>query len=292
MDINNTKQRLDELYDLLKTDYITENEFRVARANILREGGIDVTSAFRTSDIEITSEERQLLEEEESKGRGCGCFLFVLILTVTLVIGAFFALPKWPDQFGGSHIRVFYEQVLTLWRDVFSPEESIRPIPDPLASRDAIPSASKDIAVAVPAVSSDSAPYPLAVPAASPDETLSPEPRTSIPNPGRMASLNIEPPILPDAPVEESNITFVEIPSASASAETAARGTISARAARIRSTPDASTKDNIVGWGRTGDRFTVLQEDTDGTGAKWYLIRDEDGNSKGWISSSLVKLEQ
>lgn len=285
---------MDELYDLLKTDYITENEFRAARANILREGGIDVTSAFRTSDIEITSEERQLLEEEESKGRGCGCFLFVLILIVTLLIGAFFALPKWPDQFGGSHIRVFYEQVLTLWRDVFSPEESLRPIPDPLASRDAIPGAVKDIAVAVPAVSSDSAPEPLAVPAASSDEAPSPELRTSIPNPERMASLNIEPPALPDAPVDASNITFVEIPSASASesVETAVRGTISARAARIRSTPDASTKDNIVGWGRTGDRFTVLQEDTDGNGAKWYLIRDEGGNSKGWISSSLVKLEQ
>ena len=70
------------------------------------------------------------------------------------------------------------------------------------------------------------------------------------------------------------------------------RGSITARNARIRSSPDISTNDNVVGWGHAGDRFTVLEEGAGVDGSKWYNVVYENGSKSGWISGSLVRLER
>jgi hypothetical protein len=61
---------------------------------------------------------------------------------------------------------------------------------------------------------------------------------------------------------------------------------------RIRSTPDTSTNDNVIGWGRSGDRVLILEKNTARNGGVWYRIRYEEGGKQGWISASLVTLEE
>jgi hypothetical protein len=70
------------------------------------------------------------------------------------------------------------------------------------------------------------------------------------------------------------------------------RGFVSARSVRIRSAPDTSTNDNVVGWGNSGDRLVILEEGRGRDGSVWYRIRYETGNKQGWISGSLVTLEE
>jgi hypothetical protein len=74
-------------------------------------------------------------------------------------------------------------------------------------------------------------------------------------------------------------------------AENARRGYISVTRARIRSSPDTSTNRNVLGWGRSGERFAVLEEGTGRDGAKWYRVRSESGDTTGWVSGALLRME-
>ncbi len=331
METKSTKQRLDELYDLLKSEYITENEFRAARSNILRESGFDLSPAprpRRDRDAEVTQEERRALQQPERKGCGCGCFLFTLFLIAAIALGAIFALPEWPDRFGGPYVRMARERLTKLWTSAFSPD---KPAPDPVkpdgmptrptpAAAPAAPqTANPPVSADEPAQPSEPSPASADVPPAAqspePQSTaqtlLSREIPSSIPVPDHagLPSPDIGLPALPDNSLSESlpaakpDITVIEIapsaptPSTYASLTTEneikhVQGYITANSARIRSTPDASIRTNVTGWGRKGDRFAVLEEGTDKDGAKWYRVRYEEGNKEGWISSSLVKLEQ
>ena len=69
-------------------------------------------------------------------------------------------------------------------------------------------------------------------------------------------------------------------------------GVVSVRStnARIRSTPGVSSNDNVVGWGRNGDRVQIVGEETI-NGTSWYNIRYAEGSKQGWISGTLVTLE-
>jgi uncharacterized protein YgiM (DUF1202 family) len=69
------------------------------------------------------------------------------------------------------------------------------------------------------------------------------------------------------------------------------RGFISVRSVRIRSAPDTSTNDNVIGWGRNGDRVLILEKSRSRDGSGWYRVRYEDGSKQGWVSGSLVTLE-
>jgi hypothetical protein len=44
---------------------------------------------------------------------------------------------------------------------------------------------------------------------------------------------------------------------------------------RIRSAPDTSASDNVVGWGTKGDRFSVLEKGVGIDGSTWYHVRYE-----------------
>ena len=72
----------------------------------------------------------------------------------------------------------------------------------------------------------------------------------------------------------------------------ARRGVVSVRSARIRSTPDTTTNNNVVGWGNRGNRFFVLEERIVKDGSTWYHVRSEESGKQGWISSALVTLEK
>jgi hypothetical protein len=341
METKNTKQRLDDLQDLLQGGYLTENEFRVARINALRESGVDIVihGGSRKSEVKYSREE----EEEEPKG--CGCALTVLLL-LAIGIGVVFFVSSWPDRFGGSYVRTAREWMSDRWSGFFSDAPS-GPIPDPVSQRNislpAVVVVVSDDEVANPTPSPDALPFsssdasaslssPDAVPEAQVLETAvspasevpafsvsGPEPSAD-PLAGRVSLPSLDARIfsLPDieisevnvsesVTVEEPNVVIVE-PSETPSAPTpvsepqrsvrAARGgaplrqgIVSARSARIRSAPDTSRNDNVVGWGSRGDRFSVLEEGFGRDGSRWYHVRYEEGEKQGWISGTLVTLE-
>jgi hypothetical protein len=357
METKNTKQRLDDLQELLQAGYLTENEFRVARINALRENGVDIVIHGSRK-----PEAKYAREEEDDEPRGCGC-LSAVVLVIAVAVGAVFFVSSWPDRWGGGYVRAVREWVSAQWSDFFSDTPS-SPIPDPVPQRDvslpAIIVIVSDDEMARPA-SPDAAPQgiPDVAPQSPPGETspapeappvLSPalSPALSMdPLAGRVSlpSLDARIFVLPNIEtsevaiseevtattqvnqeetagvpkVEEPNVIVVEIPSNSPTNLSSApspgssssalvlprprstgeesgkplrRGVVSARSVRIRSAPDTSTNNNVVGWGSTGDRFSVLEEGSGRDGSKWYRIRYEEGNKQGWISGTLVTLEK
>ncbi|MDR1621114.1 MAG: SH3 domain-containing protein [Synergistaceae bacterium] len=376
METKNTKQRLDDLQELLQAGYLTENEFRVARINALRENGVDIViHGSRKPEVKRVREE----EEEEPRGCGCGCLLAVL-LVIVIGAGAVFFASKWPEFLGGSYLRTVRGGIADQWSSFFSDEPS-GALPDPADRRNvslpAIVVIVSDDQVASPMPSPDAEPGPSAEtppapearvpttrvstarvsttrvsttpvstvlatttePAAPPapetlsaSETPAPEARAELAPPpapsadplaGRVSlpSLDARIFVLPniessnvqvsnDVTVEEPNVIVVEIPNVPSGSSSGAsseprrgsaegepgkplrRGVVSARSARIRTAPDTSRSDNIVGWGNRGDRFSVLEEGTGRDGSTWYRIRYEEGSKQGWISGTLVTLEK
>ncbi|MDR2179351.1 MAG: SH3 domain-containing protein [Synergistaceae bacterium] len=365
METKNTKQRLDDLQDLLQAGYLTDNEFRVARINTLKESGVDIV-------IHGSRKAEAKHEEEEEKPKGCGCFLTGLFLVI-LGIGALFFLSVWPDSLGGSYVRGVREWMSAQWSDFFSDAPSA-PIPDPVGqsagrknvplpaivvivsddkraspvSSSDVPSLSKDAPPSVSSSTTSSAPpSPASSPDAGADRSVIPDKAVipaanepdSAPAPGSVSeaqtslvsgapavspltdgvslpsldarifslpAIEISEMSVSESPVSESlsegpRVSILEAAPARAakSAETRnaetgrplRRGVVSARSARIRTTPDTTRKDNVVGWGTKGDRFTVLEEGFGKDGARWYRIRYEEGDKRGWISGSLVTVE-
>ena len=311
--MKNTKQRLEELQDLLEGGYLTENEFRVARVNILKENGIDLTIHGRSL------EERRGRQAEESPGGcGCGCFLAALFLAAAIG-GAVWAIPQWPDRWGGAYVREVREWAVGLWSGFFgdsseserssesgvvsNPEEPSPKEPSPGEDSRGENSPGESIPRSLePAL--DTAPPQASRDAEVPEGPTSPDAFSELDPPRPEAARS---PSLPEGPsgletpsLDDLNVTVVEIPASSfdfSAAEAALqkaalrKGFISARRARIRSAPDTSTGANVVGWGQSGDRFSVLDEGTSADGATWYRIRYETGDKQGWISGSLVTLE-
>jgi len=292
-----TRDLLDELKELYKGGYVTEGEFKIARTNVLKEAGFDVVTQLHQYHRQLSVQE----EEEEPSGRGCGCFLATLLLTAFLALGvSYFAAPYWPADYGGAEARAAREWVSAQMKfgtdfiaRFFSDSADSTQIPDPIPSSEE---------------RQEGDPFDITGPA-SPDE------------PAELTSTGIEeavppPPAAPGASQiifspsadmhilsqpAEPYIAAVEIqtpaseelgPAVLPGAENALRGYVTASNARIRSAPDTSTNDNVVGWGRNGDRFIVLEEGSGIDGSKWYNIMRENGNRRGWISGSLVRLEE
>jgi hypothetical protein len=366
METKNTKQRLDDLQDLLQAGYLTESEFRVARINTLRESGVDIVIHGSRKP------EAKYPREEEEEPKGCGCFLTIVLLAA-LGIGAVFFAFIWPDRLGGPYVRAAREWVSAQWSNFFSDAPS-GPVPDPVpqkdvslpaivviisddqraspvSSPDALPSSSDEplsrdsppsppdavseteeptaqasvtqapaIQVSVTQVSAEQVPVTQVsaaqVPGARvPATEASPEaPALLVPSPAPPASSLTDRVSLPslDSRVfalpaieisEEPKVVIVEAAPSAPSAPAPAprrnigpetplrRGVVSARSARIRSAPDTSTNDNVVGWGTKGDRFSVLERGAGRDGSTWYHVRYEEGGKQGWISGTLVTLE-
>ncbi|MDR1376091.1 MAG: SH3 domain-containing protein [Synergistaceae bacterium] len=348
METKNTRQRLDDLQDLLQTGYLTENEFRVARINALKESGVDIViHGPRKSEAKHLHE-----EEEEGEPKGCGCALTALLL-VALGIGVVFFVSSWPDRFGGSHVRAAREWMLDQWSSFFLDDAPSGPLPDPVIQRNApLPAVIvvvSDDEAANPALSPDSLPFsPGDSPPPSSDivseaqvseaqvsearasgtqtaTTVTPafEPASSYsllePPAGPLAARVSLPTLdarifsLPDIEFSEVNVSesvtaeepdvIIVEPSVTPQApapsfqrraereDSLRRGIVSGRSVRIRSEPDTSTNDNVVGWGIRGDRFLVLEEGFAKDGSRWYRVRYEEGDKQGWISGTLVTLE-
>ncbi|MDR1731903.1 MAG: SH3 domain-containing protein [Synergistaceae bacterium] len=307
METKTTKQRLDELQDLLQAKYITESEFRAARINVLRESGFDFTfHGPRRKESEIDDGEDEYLEEMEPRGRGCGCFLSLVFLAVVIVLGILLAAPEWPDEFGGQYVRQAREEAVSLWNSFFSPEETNSgSIPDPLKSRkevsaDVLPKTdetSKDETPDMPSkdVSGRSSP-PLQQPLAVASVPATPSP---VALEGRAPKLDIS--VLPDgeAGSGDPQVIIVEIPPSlpdpvpeeTALVPKGTGGMVSSNAARIRSAPNTLDTTNVLGWARRGERFTVLERSADSGGGSWYRVRFEANDKEGWVSGTLVKLE-
>jgi len=320
-----TKSRLDELKELYEGEYVTENEFKVARINILEEGGIDVVTQLRQNVPQVPVPE----EDEEPKGSGCGCFIAALLAAFIVLGVSFFAAPYWPDRFGGVTARTAREWFTakgTAFIDRFFGDQiDSAQIYDPISSEPGrpeigladvtYPGIPETIQASPEEISSDITPVQPNEANESVESAAFP-PLPVIPDVDHtgdvtLPSLDMHILSLPDS-VEagaspEPDIAVVEmqapastvsnqasspVPSVPSGNENARRGHISARNARIRSAPDTSTNDNVVGRGVYGDRFTVLEERVGRDGSKWYHIMYEDGNKSGWVSGSLVRLER
>ncbi|MDR1875534.1 MAG: SH3 domain-containing protein [Synergistaceae bacterium] len=308
MESRNTKQRLEELYDLLQAKYITESEFRIARINILRESGFDLSHHASHSRDEEDSEE-EFFDEPDSRKKGCGCFLFVVLLVVGIASGAAFFASEWPDGLGGRYVRAAREEISTLWGILFlsSEEESaslpVLPIPkmpvsDDVASQDATGDATP-VSLSLPG--NDGAPgRQPAIPGTPAPVSLE---RSALPPSLEIVSSGLSGEAVSTAGPEEPEVTIVEIPSTLSvpSADSAIGtsegralqwGVVSGNSVRVRSAPDTSDTSNVVGWGRKGDRFSILEQGTDKFGSVWYRIRLENSNREGWISGALVRVER
>ncbi|MDR1379048.1 MAG: SH3 domain-containing protein [Synergistaceae bacterium] len=327
-DMKGTKDRLDELQDLLQASYITENEYRVARLNALREGGIDiVTRPQEKEEEEKEREEEKEEKEEEEKSKGCGCFLTSVFLIVFLTFGAILAIPNWPESFGGSYVQAGRQWILALF---FSEEPNLASDLVPsviLPSMTVVAGSEKNVqqGSTSPALSSNlssnnlSSDLPLSE-FSLPERIVSGESLLNVLSGLEVSSLPPAPetasyaePVLPplDARIfslpdmgdldsvspstpQEPDVMIIEVsPRRNQKIEEGLqRGVVSGRSVRLRSAPDTSRNDNIIGWGTNGDRFWVLEKGAARDGSTWYRIRYEVGDKQGWISGSLVTLEK
>ena len=302
-----TKDRMDELSELCKAGYVTEYEYKIARINVLKEGGIDVVNQLQHT------HRPQYQEEEESKS-GCGCFLLTLLLTALLVFTvAFFAAPYWPERFGGVAVMEardkFTAKGTELIDKVYSYFIGLTKVPDPINTAQPENAPLDVVEPALPAEPTEQSNDVVD----STTPALDVDVDTHIPSPPSGSAepdvSDVETTTTPVAAVEqtsteigaaEEDIYLVEqppIPDEFDQANSTAvpvgydlRGSVTVNNARIRSAPDTSANNNVVGWGRAGDRFTVLEEGTGRDGSKWYNVVFEDGNKRGWISGALVSL--
>ena len=310
-----TKSRLDELTELHNGGYITEFEFKTARVNILKEGGMDVT----TRQQQYAHRPAYREEEEDSKSSGCGCFLMMLLLAFLVLGVSFFAAPYWPERFGGATAMAAREWATDRGmelRDRFfgEPAPLIHHVPDPIPvpappederreedpSNAIEPEPSYYVPEAVQPEDGESAIIPPAPP-------LPVTPRAET---GGIALPSLDTHILSlplgtaeanpltteaDPQIVETGVSAAETPISAPVAEPVPenpiRGRVTAANVRVRSTPDIATNNNVVGWAREGDRFTVLEEGTGRDGSRWFYVVYDTGNRRGWTSGSLVRLE-
>lgn len=253
---DNAKDRLDRLKGLYKDGYITEHEFMIARVNILKEEGVDVVTRLQQPQPAFLEQEEE--EEEEPKGCGCiGSLAAFLLASLIVMAMCFFAAPHWPEHFGGTEVRAAREWFIatgTNLIDRFSREpDAPAHIPDP-----------------VPPVMPPVMPQEEGYPGVTEPEDAYLEQVSDVTSIPRIHILSL----------------------ASETAEGAIRGYVTVSNARMRSAPDTSTNENVVGWGTIGDRLIILEEGVGTDGSMWYYVINESRNNRrGWISGSLMRLE-
>ena len=301
----NMRGRIDELRELYRDGYVTENEFKVARVNILKEGGLDIVTQFQQQVHQFSLQEEE--EEEEPKPGGCGRFLLTLLLAVLIILSvSFFAAPYWPNHFGGAGARAgrewFTAKTTAFIGGFFVDSPDSTRVPDPVSHGDERPA--EDAPYLSESLAAYGVPEGELQDASFEPVAVSLLPVVTIVDQAGLRSLDMHVLSLPSGSVEQ-DVTAVEIqtpvsarPSSVSPvaavvppAENAVRGYVRFANVRIRSEPDTSTSDNIVGRGYTGDRFIVLEEGSGSDGSMWYNVEYEDGSKRGWVSGSLVRLE-
>jgi hypothetical protein len=290
METKSVKQRLDELEDLLESNYITENEYRIARVNILKEDGVDLVLHSRPQE----AEPRRSRADRSGCG-GCGCFLTLSLLTILIGAGFFFAAPGWPQRFGGDYARRTREWTVELWEGLFGLKGSVAPVLSPSLplSSDPLEAVTSLVSMEAPVVSMEAPVSSETVPSASqpfPDGGVLPLPSVTVFDvviPGNVRPAGEKP---KETIIEISSTLSADPPDFEK--EALRQGFVSAYRARMRDKPDTSTNTNVIGWRRKGERFSVLGERKGRDGNKWYRVRFESGERReGWISSTLVTLK-
>ncbi len=290
---NTTRQKLDELKDLRLKDYITEEEYAAARSNILLDAGFDIVP--RTEPDTRTAYAPPQGGNREKKNGGCGCFLIVLLFAVILLGGLFAVpedilktLPGLDRLFGIEQVQDARRTILRFVDDLMGRPQTQEPAPLPEISADR---PRTEPAVAVP----DALPEaPEKERQASPDrgrpadeessDAAETRPQTVGEVPEESAASPDSGEALPQAAVDA--VSDEELPD---TAMEPAKSSVWGNSVRIRSTPDRSGDDNIVGRARKGEALTILEEITNEDGEKWYRVRMDQGEREGWISARLVR---
>jgi hypothetical protein len=272
--MDEVKQRLEELQELLEENYITESEYAAARTNVLLEVGVDIVVRPRAEQKRMSRLEAR--SRRAGAGRDYGRFLIPALLVAGVLACAVFLF--WMLAEGG---------LFAPRRNAPSP--SLLPLPSAAPVGSALPDAGgldeerelEDDGIldvlgelgelgVLSSASEDAEP-------ASEDSVGSILPETSVLSPG--AKETAEAPGLPAGESEET-----------VSDEKSALGwaVVSVPRVRIRAAPDVSA-DNVLGWAYKGERFAVLKEGPGRDGSKWYNVRYEKIGKEGWIKASMME---
>lgn len=271
------KQRLEELQELLEERYISESEYSAARANILMELGVDITTRPRAAD----PRRMQRLEVHSRKKAAKRSNSRYFWITTCLIVGGLgcAALLFWALS-GSSLFRPQRDSSASLlplpsamarepaspsWLDIFEDEDSEESLSGGSVSEDSGGSAS-----------GGSAPSEMS---ASADMTASTETARAAEG---AENISAEEPAITEAPQ-----------AAGSESETAILGwgVVSARRVKVRAAPDMTTEDNVLGWAAKGERFAILGEDPGQDGSKWYNVRHEKIGRESWIKASMMTTE-
>lgn len=277
---NQTKQKLDELNELRQQNYISEEEYAAARANILLGAGFDIIP--RTDSAPTPFYAPPLKEKEEKSG--CGC-LFVFLILLIVLVGGVFAMPDdLLKKLPGLDGILEYEQVqtarLTLHRfidDLLGGQTQELPAP-PSPDR-----SSTEPVIAVPEVSSEKSDLPKA--------------RSQNASENSVPTVSLSVTAEPQAPIEEEATPSPDLLQATVGSKgelpdmdmEPVKSSVWGNSVRIRSTPDRSDDSNIIGRARKGESLTILEEITNEGGMKWYRVRMDHGDREGWVSANLVR---
>lgn len=283
---NPVKQRLEELKELRQYDYITEEEYAVARGNILLEAGFDIVPRTEFDACYTYPPPRR--KGRERKRGGCGCFLTLLFLIAFMVSGALFALPEdivsnlpgLDRLFGIEQVQEARRTILRFIDDLLGHPQTEVPSLPLIASADHV---RPEVPPAIPV------PLPEIVSAGSQTALENQESNTALPDTKPRLPLPPSSELHPEAgaaPFQAAVDGEGEVPDAAADA---AKSSVWGDSVRIRSTPDQSNDDNIIGRARRGELLSILEEITNEDGEKWYHVRLDRGNREGWIQASRVR---
>jgi hypothetical protein len=282
--MDEVRERLDELRELLEENYITESEYAAARANVLMEVGVDIAVHSRNES------KRMYRLEARSRRAGAGrdyrrFALPALLIAVVLACAVFF---YWRLEKGGlfSPLRNVLPSSFLSLLSVTSGE--------PIAS-------GKPVLPAIP-YAEDLAEDLAEEPGDAEGEVFSAVSGDLGPEVSEPATLELT--ALELTALEDSaDAVWPEAPVSEDRAALLGWAVVSARRVRVRAAPD-TTAANVLGWAVKGERFAVLKEAPGRDGSKWYNVRYEkiggEGGTgggtedwlEGWIKASMTKFEE
>ena len=82
------KQKMDDLAELRRLGYVTDEEYLIARENLLLDMGFDIVPRVGGLRDQVV-----IAAPRRRRGCGCGCFLTLLLLLIAAV-GGVFAVPE------------------------------------------------------------------------------------------------------------------------------------------------------------------------------------------------------
>ena len=291
------RKKLDELKELRQENYITEEEYAAARGNALLDAGFD-TAPRSSAEARSRRAPLQGGESGEKKGGGCGCLLILLLLIVLLFVGVVALpedtlklLPGLDRVFGVEKVQEARRTLLEFIDDLMGrPQVRESPALPPKGGADGV---SMEPAIAVPDSSSEEVRGRIQAPSKYEDNPVSVE-KGVLENRTEDRSPRTEPEASEDTAASADSDAALPQAAVGVGDEPlnmadSAKSSIWGNSVRIRSTPDRTNDDNIVGRARKGEELAILEERTNDDGERWLRIRMEQGGREGWILARLVR---